>query len=603
MLEERNTTDEKRVSSRTDFALTLCDYQLLEMDSDVSEAQASGQLRVLDVSTSGCRIAFDGEPSSGWKLRFKLPAGQVPRDVWLQGRLIWVSRKSYETHSYQAGMEFDHLHSDDLDAIKQIVAFIDLHQVDNAPGLRQIIPLGVCRRYQMAPFLHNEEDKLITVAAAAWVADETLNELKQSTGCDIKFHYAPLRDVHGLIQLIHGRREAGDDGEGQVPVAMFDQILEGGLDLGASDLHLQPGEPSQVRYRVDGLLQLGPVLSPQVSAVITSRIKVLAGMDIAETRDAQDGQFNWSSAEGKAVDVRVATMPTIAGEHVSLRLFYPQSGPEVVEELGFLPTQLEMFRSALSIPHGLILFTGPTGAGKTTSLYAALKEVNRLDRHVVTVEDPVEQIFPSITQIEIHGQSRLATDNILGSVLRHDPDVLMIGEIRDEASLEAAIKGALTGHLVLASLHATDAVSAVTRLIDMGTPPYLVASTLSMVINQRLLRRLCVECKIETTLSENDAKILGVEPGIPVFIPGWCDTCFNTGYLGRSAIYEILSVNPALRDAVARGSSSHQLRQLAMEDGMESMERVAAKMVTNGSTDTIEVMRVLGNRMLTAKEE
>lgn len=393
-------------------------------------------------------------------------------------------------------------------------------------------------------------------------------------------------------------KESLDTSDATSAPKMFDLIMMQAIRDRASDIHLEPDEKNlRVRFRIDGYLFETLTLPKAVHPAITSRIKILAEMDIAETRLPQDGNFNVRMGNW-GFEVRVSTFPTIYGENVVLRLLDQTSPLLSLEELGFSEEMLNQFRQILKRPNGIILVTGPTGSGKTTTLYACLNLINSADKNIITIEDPVEYRLPLIRQTQVNPKAGITFATGLRSILRQDPDVIMVGEIRDLETAEIAIQAALTGHLVLSTLHTNDAPEAITRLLDIGVEAYLISSSLAGVLAQRLVRKICPHCKIPDQLSKDELKKFGdliSKTNIsPSFFRGkGCKQCKNSGYFGRTGIFELLIVNEKIRRLISEKASTQIIRELAREEvGLESLRENGLKKVLMGITTLEEIERV-----------
>lgn len=370
----------------------------------------------------------------------------------------------------------------------------------------------------------------------------------------------------------------------------------------ASDIHIEPYENEvRIRFRVDGVLHDVLTLPKHQIAALLSRVKIMANLNIAERRLPQDGQSRIKIGQN-LVDIRVSVIPTLGGERVVLRLLDKGSGGLGLNEIGFHPDTLSRFRNLISIPHGIILLTGPTGSGKTTTLYAAISELNSEDRNIITAEDPVEYQLPGIGQMQIKPKINLTFANCLRHILRQDPDVIMVGEIRDIETAEIAIQASLTGHLVLSTLHTNDSASAVTRLIDMGIEPYLISSSVAAIMAQRLLRIICPKCKkhykpkneIISLLSENENT-----PGIrdKLYKGAGCEDCLQTGYFGRTGIFELLTIDDDIRELIIKRSASNVIKEAAIEKGMTTLREDGLRKALSGETTLEEVCRVTQGTM------
>ncbi|MFP4623674.1 MAG: GspE/PulE family protein [Gemmatimonadota bacterium] len=374
-------------------------------------------------------------------------------------------------------------------------------------------------------------------------------------------------------------------------VRLVNMLLLEALETRASDVHLeQHARGLDVRYWIDGVLQDAPRPPRQHTAAVVSRLKIMAELDIAERRLPQDGRTRLRLKE-REVDVRVSTIPTLHGESVVLRLLDTREGRIGLEELGMADDTLTAFREVIARPNGIVLATGPTGSGKTTTLYAALDRLRTGREKILTVEDPVEYELPGVAQVPVNTRAGLTFARALRALLRQDPDVLLVGEIRDPETAGIATHASLTGHLVLSTLHTNDAASALTRLLDLGLEPYLVASTVEAVLAQRLVRAVCGHCAVERAATDEERRALDDLPD-NVREGGGCEACRGTGYLGRTGVYELLRVDDSLRDEVHRRTGSTALRTLAREAGMRTLREDGVRLVLHGVTTPAEVLRV-----------
>lgn len=374
-------------------------------------------------------------------------------------------------------------------------------------------------------------------------------------------------------------------------VRLVNMLLLEALEARASDVHVeQHVDGLYVRYRIDGVLQEAPSPPSQHTAAVVSRLKIMAELDIAERRLPQDGRIRLRLRE-REVDVRISTIPTLHGESVVLRLLDKREGRIGLEQLGMDEAVLAGFQNVIARPNGIVLATGPTGSGKTTTLYAALDQVRTGREKVLTVEDPVEYELPGVAQVPVNTRAGLTFAKALRALLRQDPDVLLVGEIRDPETAEIATHASLTGHLVLSTLHTNDAASALTRLLDLGLEPYLVASTVEAVLAQRLVRSVCPHCTAERAPTDDELRALAEMPEIVREGTG-CDRCRGTGFLGRTGIYELLLIDDAIRDEVHRRSGSNTLRRIAANSGMLTLREDGIRLIRNGVTTPGEVLRV-----------
>ncbi|MBQ9467456.1 MAG: type II/IV secretion system protein [Clostridia bacterium] len=373
-------------------------------------------------------------------------------------------------------------------------------------------------------------------------------------------------------------------------VRLVDSIIKEAIPYRASDIHIEPFEKRvRVRYRIDGDLQERAEFPIESYPAICARLKILSGMNIAERRIPQDGRINMRIG-GKEYDFRVSDLPTVYGEKFVIRILDKTSFHFTRQDLGFTPEENAIIDKMLMRPHGIILLTGPTGCGKSTTLYSFLKEVNDLTVNIITVEDPVEYTMAGINQTQVNAKANMTFAAALRSILRQDPDIIMIGEIRDEETAEIAVRAAITGHLVFSTLHTNDAPGAITRLEDMGVPDYLIADALAGVIAQRLVKRLCPACKKRGKANAKEMEILGIEEPISIFRPQGCQFCNNTGYKGRIGIHEILFMNEHMKNEVTRSKSLEALKNMALKNGMVTLWNSCKELVFSGATSIQELM-------------
>ena len=404
-------------------------------------------------------------------------------------------------------------------------------------------------------------------------------------------------NIQNLEQLMELGRSGKLDANDQHVVHIVDWLLQYAFDQRASDIHLEPRrDMSNVRFRIDGVMHDVYQIPTNVMAAVASRIKILGRMDVAEKRKPQDGRLKTRTPEAKEVELRLSTMPTAFGEKLVMRIFDPDVLVRNFRELGFSERDDELWNCMISQPNGIILVTGPTGSGKTTTLYSTLKQLAKPEVNVCTVEDPIELVEPSFNQMQVQRNIDLDFSAGVRTLMRQDPDIIMIGEIRDMETAEMAIQAALTGHLVLSTLHTNDAASAVTRLLDIGVPPYLLQSSILGVMAQRLVRTLCPHCKQPTDISEQEWNAL-VKPWKSkkpdqVMLPIGCLECRNTGYMGRIGIYEMFTFTSKLRQLVNASCDISELRQQTLKDGLRPLRLSGASKVAAGVTTIEEVMRV-----------
>ena len=375
-------------------------------------------------------------------------------------------------------------------------------------------------------------------------------------------------------------------------------VIAEAIEIGASDIHLEPeGAEMRVYYRIDGVLTSSTTIPRNIARGVISRIKIMANLDISEKRLPQDGRLALG-LQGRMVDVRVATLPLVTGESVVMRVLDHGGGVIQLDALGLREQEITKLRHAIAQPYGAILVTGPTGSGKTTTLYGALTELNKGNRSILTIEDPVEYRVEGIKQMQVNTKAGMHFASGLRSMMRADPDVIMVGEIRDRETAQIAVEAALTGHLVLSTLHTRDAPTAIVRLDDMGIEPFLVASAIDCVIAQRLARTLCVNCKEETLLDGDMLRGAGyadVTDDIPAFSSVGCSRCAHTGYRGRTGIYEVMTVNEEIRSLVMRNASGDAIAAAAIAGGMRPLKDDGLAKVRSGATSLAEVARVAGS--------
>jgi type IV pilus assembly protein PilB len=394
-----------------------------------------------------------------------------------------------------------------------------------------------------------------------------------------------------------GRRTAESASTDAPVVQIVEKIIANALRLRSSDVHIEPQDSRiRVRFRIDGVLNEILSLPPDMTSGIVSRIKILGGMNIVERRKPQDGQFSMTIDE-REIDVRVSTTGVVWGEKVVLRILDKTRSVYTLEALGMPAATHAKYSSMINSPYGMVICAGPTGSGKTTTLYASLTEINGTDKNVTTIEDPVEYVFPSINQIQINEAAGVTFANGLRSILRQDPDAILVGEMRDVETARIAVQSALTGHFVLSSLHSTDAVSALFRFLDMGIEPFLVASSVVGIVGQRLVRKICDNCKESYVPSEQEMTFYegagGTDKSV-FFHGGGCDHCAGSGFMDRIGIYELLHISERMREMITRHQPSHEeMRLVAEQEGMSPMRCEALRLVAEDTTTISEVVRTI----------
>lgn len=512
-----------------------------------------------------------------------------------------------------------------LEALAQQFQMAWLPQLDAATIDHELIkkvPIAFCRRYRVLPL--RQEDGVILAASTDPLETVALDDLRLllakpikpilTTGvallASLNRAYDEVASPAGaeevmediaasesLDQLAHELDEPQDllDATDEAPIIrLVNSVLFQAVRQRASDIHFESFERGLVvRYRIDGVLY--PVLTPpkHLQASIIARLKIMAGLNIAEKRLPQDGRFAIRTA-GKDVDLRVSVLPTSHGERVVLRLLEKENRLLNLSEMGFSKERLSVIHQLIQLAHGIILVTGPTGSGKTTTLYAALSQINAPDKNIITVEDPVEYQLLGVGQMQVNPKINLTFATGLRSILRQDPDVIMIGEIRDRETAEIAIHASLTGHLVFSTLHTNDAASAATRLIDMGIEPFLVASSVVAVLAQRLLRKICPDCKRPYKPNTEELDRLELEPDskIMLYRGAGCAACSQTGYRGRTGIFELMVLDDDIRRLIGGKADSTAIKQAAIAKGMVTLKQEGAERVIQGHTTVEEVMRI-----------
>jgi len=511
------------------------------------------------------------------------------------------------------------------------VAYISLSEYGEIPpDVIKAVPESVVRRRALIPIAR--EADILTIALSDPLNVFATDDLRMMTGCEIKMVIASEKEINDAIdkyygtkgsiedivkemnhtksmeelEVVESREEEGDDiialeaqGEDAPVIKIVNLLLSGAVKAGASDIHIEPYEKTlRVRYRIDGVLHEVTAPPKKLQNAVVSRLKIMAQLDIAERRLPQDGRIKVRVFK-KEVDLRVSSLPTAFGEKVVMRILDSSSLCLDLTKLGFEVDALSIYQKNIEIPYGIILVTGPTGSGKSTTLYSTLSTLNYPDRNIVTIEDPVEYVLEGINQVQAKPDIGLTFASGLRSFLRQDPDIIMVGEIRDTETAEIAINAALTGHLVFSTLHTNDAPGAVTRLNNMGIEPFLTTSTVVMVIAQRLVRVICSKCKESYEVPYDFIKDLGIDKkeiggkNKAVLYRGkGCSECSNTGYRGRLACYEVMEVNDKIRELVLERAATYEIKAATREGGMKTLREAAVRKMLNGITTVEEVMRV-----------
>ncbi len=490
------------------------------------------------------------------------------------------------------------------------VEYLDLKRTIIESEALELVPESFAREKKILPI--SIQNNVLTVAMSNVFDVDTISELEKLTKKLIKVVSATEQEIISAIdanylggasidELIEdsvrlatrfGGAESAIAEEAPI-VKLVDQLILKGVKENATDLHIEPEEKIvRTRYRIDGILYSGPTIPKGLQPSITARFKILSGANIAETRLPQDGRIKFQLGR-RLLDIRISFFPTIYGENVALRILDKSRLILGLDQLGFSAENLALFKRLIEKPYGIILVTGPTGSGKTTTLYAALSYLNSLEKNIMTVEDPVEYEFPIIRQSQVNPKAGYNFSEAMRSILRQDPDIIFIGEMRDKETVDMAIRAALTGHLVLSTLHTNDSVSAIPRLIDMGAEPFLIASTVIGVIAQRLVRLICEDCKVPHIPSEEILRRIGWQKGVPTFYKGeGCSKCGNRGYKGRTGLFEVFTVSERIRKLISEKADFVKLRETALEEGLVTLFEDGINKAKNGITTIDEVIRV-----------
>jgi len=494
------------------------------------------------------------------------------------------------------------------------VDFISLADSTIDPAAAALIPESLARRYGVIPVRFEDESLIVAMVDPGNVL--VVDDVRAITGRRIVARIATRADIEDAIRrqgrydesvseladMVGGDVQEEDLSKVQAAVEeapivkLVNTLISRAVNERASDIHVEPGERDlRIRFRIDGVLHEIMTTPRSVSGAVVSRLKIMADLDIAERRVPQDGRVS-IRVSGRPIDLRVATLPSIYGEKVVLRVLDKDDAILDLSDLGFLPHSLARFQSSYSKPYGAILVTGPTGSGKTTTLYSTLHLLNRPQVNIITVEDPVEYRLPGITQVQVNRKAGLQFATVLKAILRSDPDVVLVGEVRDPETAKTAIEAALTGHLVLTTLHTNDAASSVGRLIDMGVEPYLVSSALDSVLAQRLARKLCERCKEPRTAPPEVVRQMGYDPDetqVTLYMAVGCKMCSDTGYRGRLAVIEVLLMSEEIQRMAVERRPSDEIKRLSVEQGMKTLRQDGMEKVKLGLTTLEEVLRVV----------
>jgi len=468
-------------------------------------------------------------------------------------------------------------------------------------SILSLISYDIAVEYSVLPF--NVDDKgRLELAMASEMDVDRLQKLQMVLGRCVKPHHLDRAAVLALIDKNYGpqAQKSGEEhgrerrliySKSDSTITLVNDIIHEAIRLRASDIHCEPFEREMaVRFRIDGVLhEMGAIPVGRIPETV-SRLKIMARMDIAEKRRPQDGRIRIDES-GRDVDIRVSTLPTDFGEKVVLRLLDKTAFDYRLDSIGMDPQRLAIFKMAIERPNGIVLLTGPTGSGKTSTLYAAINHIKKPQINISTVEDPIEYNMPGVNQTQVNQVAGVTFANSLRTLLRQDPDVILVGEMRDQETAEIAIRSSLTGHLVLSTLHTNDAASAVTRLVDMGVEPYLVSSSLTVIIAQRLVRKICVNCKCETTVFDDIKKDLGLPRETVLYKGLGCSVCGYTGYRGRTGIFEVLPVSDTIRSLINKTLPASEIRNAAVKEGLVLLRDHALSKLADGITSVEEILR------------
>lgn len=500
------------------------------------------------------------------------------------------------------------------------IDFVDLRKIEIDDSIARMVGEKVVRKYMLLPFaLDDRQANVIKVAMEDPMNIMAIDDIGIITGMTVQPYLSTHAYISTAIDKLYGKSQAnaiaeqfmkeqgsGDDADNAEEnkrqedvdnspvVKLVNNIIEGGVRQRASDIHIEPFEYNvRVRYRIDGVLREIISYDRALYAAIIARLKVISGMDISEKRKPQDGRIT-ITVDRREYDIRVSNLPTVFGEKVVMRLASKEGFKRDKKDLGLSPTDLVKFDNILRNPHGIILVTGPTGSGKSTTLYTALSELASDEVNIITVEDPVEANVDNVNQVQVNVKANLTFASALRSILRQDPDIIMIGEIRDGETAEIAVKASITGHLVVSTLHTNSTAASISRLIDMGIEPYLLGDSLVGIIAQRLVRRLCLECKESYEADEEEKRVLKVPQNEPLklYKACGCEACGNTGYYGRIGVYEIMPISRKIKNLIASGANADEITAQAVTEGMNTLRMSASNYVKQGLTSFSEMMKI-----------
>lgn len=494
---------------------------------------------------------------------------------------------------------------------------VDLQNVEIQEDVLNLVSANVLKKYKILPFEYSPDNmNVLRVAMSDPMDMAAMDDVSIITNLQVEPVVATTRSVMLAIDRYYGQAEVNsaleeyakekesqfveqediysEDVNNSPIVQLVKGMIEQAVRQRASDIHIEPMERQvRIRYRIDGALYEKAVYNIRLLPAMVARIKIIGGMDISEKRKPQDGRIT-QVVDRREFDIRVSILPTVYGEKIVMRLTSKNALTKEKSQLGLSPEELKKFDHILQNPHGILLVTGPTGSGKSTTLYTALSELNKEDVNIITVEDPVEANIDGINQVQVNNKANLTFASALRSILRQDPDIIMIGEIRDQETASIAVQASITGHLVVSTLHTNSAASTITRLADMGIEPYLIADSTIGVIAQRLVRRLCPDCKKAKKADADELEMLMMKPGtdLTIYEPCGCPKCDGTGFRGRIGVYEIMEVTQPLKTIISKKGSAEEIKEKALEEGMNTLRMSATRYVLDGITSVPEMMRV-----------
>lgn len=498
------------------------------------------------------------------------------------------------------------------------VESVDLRKEGLQDAAIRLVPEDIMKKYELVPFAIDENNSnILKIAMSDPMYLPAIDDVSLITGMEVVPYFAPTAQIAMQIDRMFGKKQAMEaaaqyqlehadelrEEEESASNAEVDNapivkivrtMLEQAIRQGASDIHIEPLERNlRIRYRIDGALREVMDYNTTLLPAMVARIKIMSGLDISEKRKPQDGRLTLQ-VDNREYDVRVSVLPTVFGEKTVMRLTAKDGLSREKKYLGLTPEDEERLDGILKNPHGIILVTGPTGSGKSTTCYTVLSELNREEVNIITVEDPVEANVDGVNQVQVNVKADLTFANALRSILRQDPDIIMIGEIRDGETAGIAVKASITGHLVISTLHTNSTAASITRLIDMGVEPYLIGDSVVGIIAQRLVRKLCPKCRKAREATDQEKKLLMVPASMPqtVYEPVGCEDCGGIGYRGRTAIYEIMPVTAKLRNRIHDKVTADELQEIAVSEGMSTLRMAAAKKVKEGITSCDEMIKV-----------